>query len=192
MYQTGYQLLQEYRGYGLILPPQEVAMALNSTRELFVFELGRTREMEVRAGHLFPRIADNVQNDALKRALQAHARECHEQGQNITACLNRLGSSPVGITSYMVDALRNTYQEIVHLNPPPHVLDLSVVDLAAGYAEHAATRYRSLFDFAISLGNQECGRLLLTNRSIKEAFIGRLRQFSVMLAHTEVESWAKL
>lgn len=157
-------------------------MALNSTRELFVFELGRARDMEERARQLLPRLADNVQNDELKHTLQVHAQECHKQGQNIEACLKILGSSPVKMISQVVEALRNTYQEIIHLKPSPHVLDLSIVDLAAEYAEHAATRYRILFDFAISLGKQECGRWLLTNRSAKEAFIGRLRPFSVTLA----------
>lgn len=160
-------------------------MALSSVRELFVFELGRLRDMEERAGQLLARLGDNVRDDELKRTLHAHEHESHVQVRNINACLECLGSSPVETTSYVVEAIRNSYQEFIGLNPSPRVLELLMVELACWYADHATTRYRGLFNIAISLDEHECGRLIVANRSAKEAFIGRLRQFSVALTQQE-------
>lgn len=157
-------------------------MALDSLRELFLFELGQLRETEETGGSLLGQFAAQVRDDPLKQALDAQEQEGRKLAQNVNACLKSLGGAPLETTSHVVEAVRNTFQEFMGFGPSPELFDLMMIRVASWYAEHTLVRYRGLLDFATFLGEHECGQLLLANIVAKEAFIAQLRQINVVSA----------
>jgi len=157
-------------------------VALDSLRELFLYELGQLRETEEAGGSLLGQFAAHVRDDALKQALGAQEQEGRKLAQNINGCLKSLGGAPLAMTSHVVEAVRNSFQELLDLGPSPDILDLMMIRVSSWYVEHTLVRYRGLLDFATSLGEHECGRFLLANLVAKEAFIAQLRQIGVSSA----------
>ncbi|MBX6723840.1 MAG: DUF892 family protein [Dactylosporangium sp.] len=165
-------------------------MALDSPRELFLFELGQLRETEQAGGSLLGEFAAQVRDDALKEALGAQEQEGRKLAQNVNACLRSLGGAPLETTSHVVEAVRNSFQEFLGYGPSPELFDLMMIRVSSWYAEHTLVRYRGLLDYATFLGEYDCGRLLLANLVAKETFIAQLRQISVSSALKRVTASA--
>jgi ferritin-like metal-binding protein YciE len=152
-------------------------MAMNTPRDLFVFELGLIRDAESAGGTLFDLlIAGRIKDSDLERLLHEQAAKSKEQLRNIGWCFQALGSSPVGARSLSVEGIRSGFQEFLRTRPSPQVQELFALDAARRFLHLTIAGYTSLVDWAALLNESQCAQELMANLAQKQEGLGKLER----------------
>lgn len=151
-------------------------MAVDSPRDLFLYELGAIHDAERRSGELFSTFADYVHNGDLSQLLRTQRQESDEQFENVDRCFRILGAAPTHIPSTTVAGMREGFEELAGLQPPPAILELFTLGAALRLAHLGIASYRSLLNLALLMKENDCAQCLETNLIQKEASAGNLER----------------
>jgi ferritin-like metal-binding protein YciE len=152
-------------------------MALNTPRDLFLYELSAMRDAERTGGLLLGwMIGGRVQSSDLQQILRAQEKDSQRQLKNIESCLKELGSSPLESPSATVEGMRSGFEEFTKLRPSPEVLDLFALDTAMRFMHFGIASYKGLVDWAVLMGKSECTQSLQANVVQKEESAGKLER----------------
>lgn len=152
-------------------------MALETSKDLFLYEMAEVRDVERSGGLLLDMlIGKRVQNSDLDQALHAHAQDSKRQLENIDRCLQALGVSPLDARSATVEGMRGGFEEFLVAQPSPEVQDLFAIDTAMRFVQLAIASYKSLVNWAVLMGESRCTQSLLANLVEKEESAGKLER----------------
>lgn len=151
-------------------------MGIRTTREMFVYELGRTRNLERTGDRMLSEIADRIQDPELPRMLHDEEEARHRLAANFDSCLRSLGISPTEVDAPVVEALRQRFHTFARMEPSPEALDLYALGTALRLAYTVIAGYKELMDLAQILGEHECERCLRENLTHKEQYATRLQR----------------
>ncbi|MFS8477774.1 MAG: DUF892 family protein [Micromonosporaceae bacterium] len=154
-------------------------MAVDRPRDLFLYELGAMHDAERRSGELFGTFADSVSsNGDLSQLFRTQRQESDEQFHNVDRCFRVLGAAPIHIPSTTVAGMREGFEELEALQPPPEILELFTLGAALRLAHFGIASYSSLLDRALLMKENECAQWLETNLIQKEEIAGNLERVS--------------
>jgi ferritin-like metal-binding protein YciE len=144
-------------------------MALNSPRELFLYELAALRDAERTAGLLLGVLmGSRVQDPDLEQVLRTQEQDSRRQLDNIEACLEALGQRPLETPSPTADAIRTRFEDALRLRPSPEMQDMIAFATATRLVYLAIASYRTLVDWAGRVGEDRCAQNLQANLAEKE------------------------
>ncbi|HEX6970020.1 MAG TPA: DUF892 family protein [Micromonosporaceae bacterium] len=149
-------------------------MAIETPRELFVYELGLTRNLERMGDHMLSDVAHTADNRDLVRILHEEEESRYRQAANIDACLAAVGLSPLDQRAAVVEGLRERFFNFVGMDPSPAIRDLYVIGTALRFTNLVISAYRELLDLAVLAAAHECRQPLQANLSHKEQYVEKL------------------
>jgi ferritin-like metal-binding protein YciE len=156
---------------------QEEPMALDTSRDLFLYQLAVLRDAEREGGHLLGvLVGRRVQNSNLEQVLRAQEQDSIRQLANINACLQTLRVSPLETRSATVEGIRGGFEEFLRLEPSPEVQDLFAIDTAMRFMHFAIASYKTLVTWTVLAGESGCTQSLLANLVQKEESAGKLQR----------------
>jgi ferritin-like metal-binding protein YciE len=156
---------------------QEGPMALDTSKDLFLYELAAMRDVERSGGLLLGMlVGKRVQNSELEQVLRAHEQDSKRQLENIDRCLQALGTSPLDTRSATVDGMHSGFEEFLRAQPSPEVQDLFAIDTAMRFVQLAIGSYKSLVNWGVLMGESRCTQSLLANLVEKEESAGKLER----------------
>jgi len=137
-------------------------MGIDNTRDLFLYELGETRNFHIAGAAMLSAIAHRIQNRELSEFM--HAEEGSRQGNldRINECLQEFGASPLEHAVPTVEALRQRFQTFVGLSPGPAELDIFVLGTSLRFMYLALVAYKELIELAQYMGESRCRDILRT------------------------------
>lgn len=153
-------------------------MAIESTRDLFLYELAIMRDGEDDGRRLFDFLALRANDERLVQLFRTLQEEGGRLMKNINSCLQSLGATPIQTLSQSTAGVIERFEVFVRLQPSAGILDQFATDTAIRYAYVCLAGYKTLFDWAILLNESDCVRCLYDNILLKQETASRLEHFS--------------
>lgn len=153
-------------------------MALQSPRDLFVYELQGMYDAEQRILQMLPVLAQETENVQVKQALQQHESETRQQVTNLEQCFQMLGVQPKGVPCQVVAGLKQDHDSLLKEKPTPEVLSLYNLGGAAKTESYEIAAYKGLIEIATLLGDKQCVPLLQQNLRQEEDMLKRVEQLA--------------
>lgn len=150
-------------------------MAL-TTRDMFVYEIGQTRNLERMGDRMLSEMADQIQDPELPGLLHDEEEARHRQAANFDACLAALGAAPIEINAPTVEALRERFYSFARLEPAPEALDIFALGTALRLVHAVIAGYKELVGLAGVLGEHECQERMQDNLAHKQRYADRLER----------------
>ena len=153
-------------------------MAINTTRDLFIYELGVLRDAENSSRRLLDFMVLEAKGSDVVQILQGVKQENEQHLANIKSCLDSLGYSPMETMSESVEGIYKRFQEFVGLQPAPEMLNQFAVDTAIRCLYVVIAEYKTLVDWAILMAESQCVQNLHANLVEKQETASKLERFS--------------
>ncbi|MFG3602638.1 DUF892 family protein [Micromonospora chersina] len=152
-------------------------MAIDTTRDLFIYELGILGEMESSGLMMFNFLAHRVTADDLRQIVETEHRECKRREQNINSCAEAIGTSLLATRSSAVEGIYGRFEGFVRLDPSPNMLDQFAVDTMIRFLHITVAAHKTLVDWAIIMGENQCVQCLHTNLVEKQESLAKLERY---------------
>jgi ferritin-like metal-binding protein YciE len=157
-------------------------MPMTTPRELFLHELSDTYSAEQIILTMLPKLANEVTDKKLAKALQDHEKETRQQIEHLDEVFRILGEKPEQMTCYGVEGFKQEHDEFVKEKPSPEILTLFITG-AAGKTEHYEIEsYSGLIEMARLLGERDVVKLLQENLKQEQEMAKQVQQFEKELA----------
>lgn len=153
-------------------------MAINSTRDLFLFELGLARDAENSGRRLLDFMVLQAKNGDVVQVLREVKQDTDEHLANVNSCLEGIGYSPIEAVSETIEGIYKRFQEYIGLQPSPDMLDQFAVDTAIRFLYVCVAGYKTILDWAILMGDSQCAQTLHANLIKKQESASALERFS--------------
>jgi ferritin-like metal-binding protein YciE len=157
--------------------PKEEPVALNSPKDLFLYELSGIYDGEKKIAQMLKEVAGEVQDEKLAQMLRTHEQETRQQMSNLEECFRALGAEPQQVSCAGIEGIRKEYMEIASLQPSPEVLTMAVLGGAMKIEHYEIATYRGLVDKAMLMGETQLAQALQTNL-VQEETAGKLERVS--------------
>lgn len=149
-------------------------MAVDSPRELLLFELGALHDAERRTHELLDWLSGQVQDSELAQLLSTQSRASQQQLRNLDLCFQALGATPIHIPSTTVEGMRSGFEEFSGLLPPPEIVSLFALGTARRLAHYGIAGCRNVLELAQVMDESGCIRCLQDNLTQQEENAGHL------------------
>jgi ferritin-like metal-binding protein YciE len=153
-------------------------MSIDTTRDLFFYELGMIRDMEEAGKGLLEFLALRARDSDLVQVLRTQQQDSQQLLANVGSCLQALGRSPVETQAECVAGIRQRFQGFINLQPSPEMLDQFAIDTAIRFAYICIAGYKTLIDWAVLMEESQCVKGLHANLIRKQESAARLERFS--------------
>ena len=164
------------------LPPQ-----VESGRDLLVDELGKLLTIETTLTKaVLPQLLREVQDEALKQAVQDHLAETRGHAGRVKEAFLALGVVPAGKPAYGLDGLRTEHDAMVPQVVPGARTAVHVA-AAMGTEHYEINAYEAAIRLADALGAEEVGGLLRANLEQEIATLQKLGELADRIAKDTVE-----
>jgi ferritin-like metal-binding protein YciE len=151
-------------------------MAINTARDLFLYELGVVRDAEKASSVLLQSIKDSVRNEDLAQLLQELDQASQRHLRGVNSCMESLGAYPLEAVSDVVEGIRGRFQRFLVLQPAPEMLDLFALSTAERLIHYGIASHRSLLQLADIIGERKCSENLRTDLVEKESSASKLER----------------
>jgi ferritin-like metal-binding protein YciE len=153
-------------------------MAMQSPRDLLVYELQGIYDAEQRILQMLPVLAQETENAQTKQALQQHESETRQQVTNLEQCFQALGIQAKGVPCQAVAGLKQDHDNFLKEKPSPEVISLHNLVGAAKTECYEIASYKGLIEMATVLGEKQCVALLQQNLRQEEDMLKRVEQMA--------------
>ena len=141
-------------------------MKNENLRDLLVEELKDLYSAENQLTKALPKVAKNVSDPQLKKAIENHLKETEGHVQRLEQIFEKLDESPKGKTCEGMKGLITEADERIKEGGEPPVLDAGLIADAQRVEHYEISAYGSARTFANLLGEKEIVRLL--EQTLKE------------------------
>ncbi|RQW87582.1 DUF892 domain-containing protein [Micromonospora chalcea] len=155
---------------------QEEHMAINTTRDLFIYELGILGEMEISGRRVLDFLAHRVSDD-LGQIVRRKQQECVQWNHNINSCAKAFGTSPLSTRSDTVEGMYGRFESFVRTNPSVDLVDQFAVDTLIRFLYLTIAAHKTLFDWAIIMGEAQCVQYLHANLVQKQESAAEIERY---------------
>lgn len=153
-------------------------MAIKSTRDLFLYELAIMRDAEDDGRRLFDFLALRAGERDLVQLFRALEEDSGRLMANVNSCLQSLGTSPIQTRSQSTGGVIERFEAFIRLQPSADMLDQFAIDTAIRYSYVCLAGYKTLFDWAILMRENDCVQCLHDNLTLKQETASKLERFS--------------
>ncbi len=103
-------------------------MPIDTTRDLFICELGILAEMETSGLRMLDFLAHRVKDHDLRQIVRTEQQDCARWEENINACAVAIATSLAPTRSETVDGIYDRFEAFVRANPSSNMVDQFAVD----------------------------------------------------------------
>lgn len=153
-------------------------MAIESRRDLMLYETSIMRDAERTSGSLFMLLASRTHDDGLAQALRTAEQQAAQHLTNLDECLAALDVNVVDSRSETVEGIRIRYERFLTLQPAEHVTDIFTAETAAKALHFCISSYKSLVNWGLTIGEDRCAQRMQTNLQDKEAAVASVERIS--------------
>lgn len=143
-------------------------MAMQSVKDLCVYDLSLLRDVEQEIAKFMPNLIQEIGNSQAQGFMQDHERESHQQIRNLDQCFKILGTQPEQVTGKIIPAVKQEHADFKQQSPSSEILALFDLGLADTIERYEMTCYRGLIEKMHALGQSDCARLLQDNLEQEE------------------------
>ena len=134
-------------------------VGMKTPRDVFLYELGLTRDLEQAGDEMLSAIARRIHNEDLARLMHEQEESRNRHLADFDSCTTAFGARPLQTSSPMVGALRDRFQASLALDPSAEALDLFVLGTVLRFMYLTIASYSELIDLAGLMGERECERM---------------------------------
>jgi ferritin-like metal-binding protein YciE len=164
------------------MPPQ-----VESARDLLLEELATLLTVEeTLAKMVLPQLAEQIQDDELKQAVQEHLTQTRGHVGNVKECFAALGEKPYGRPALGLDGLRKQRESTVSDVVPALRGGLNC-SAAMGTEHYEINQYEAAIRLSEQLGETQVSERLRANLAQEVAALEKLAQQADRLAKLAVE-----
>lgn len=153
-------------------------MPIDTTRDLFLYELGLARDAENGGRRLIGFMVLQAKGSDVVSILKECQQQNEEHLASVNSCLDALGYSPIDSVSESVEGIYQRFHEFTRLRPSPDMLDQFAVDTAIRFMYVGVAAYKTLLDWAILMAESRCSQTLHANLVGKQDSASKLELFS--------------
>lgn len=151
-------------------------MAIDTTRDLFIYELGILSEMETSGMRMLNFLKHRVSANHLQQIVEEEHQACNRRNQNIDSCGQALGTALMASRSEIVDAMYGRFETFVRLRPSPNMLDQFAVDTIIRFLYVTIAAHKTLLDWAI-MSEGQCAPYLHINLMEKQESSAKIERY---------------
>ncbi|GAA2708891.1 DUF892 family protein [Micromonospora olivasterospora] len=151
-------------------------MAINTTRDLFIYELGILGEMEISGRRILDFLAHRVSGD-LRQIVRRKQQECVQWNHNINSCAKAFGTSLLSTRSDTVEGMYGRFETFVRTNPSADMADQFAVDTLIRFLYLTIAAHKTLFDWAVLMSEGQCVQHLHTNLVQKQESVAEIERY---------------
>lgn len=152
-------------------------MAIDTTRDLFIYELGILGEMEMSGMRMLNFLKHQVSADRLQQIVEEEHQACNRRNQNIDSCAQALGTALMASRSETVDGMYGRFETFVRLGPSPNMLDQFAVDTMIRFLYVTIAAHKTLLDWAILMNEGRCVSYLHSNLIEKHESSAKIERY---------------
>lgn len=153
-------------------------MAIDTTHDLFIYELGLAGEFEASGLRTLNFLAHRVSDGDLRRIVRDEQQECVRQGENIKSCMEALGAFSLAVSPTTVDGMYGRFEAFVRTNPAPDILDQFGADTLIRFLYLGIAVHKTLIDWAILMNENQCVGCLHENLVQKKESVAKIERYS--------------
>jgi ferritin-like metal-binding protein YciE len=142
---------------------KDLAVALETPRDLFIHELSDTMSAEHIILGILGEMQNETENSDVKAAVKHHETETKQQIRNLEKVFKQLGEEPEKTTCHAAEGLKKEHDALGEEKPSPLVLELGNLAGAAKTEHYEIASYTALIQMAKDLGEKEVADLLKEN-----------------------------
>jgi ferritin-like metal-binding protein YciE len=157
-------------------------MAIESLRDLVLYELGVMRDAERTGWEVLMLLAMRTQDDPVARLLHTAEDYSTRHLNNLGSCLEELGAGIQDNRSTSVEGIRERYNIFLAVPSSSQMRVLFSVETALRLTDFMLSGYRTVVDWLTQLGERGSVERLAENQREKEWLSGELRRASHDLA----------
>ncbi len=135
-------------------------MAIETAEQFFIDELKDIYSAEKQAIRLYPKLAKNVQSEALKEALQTHLEETKGQLERLDRVFEILGKRASGKTCEGMKGVLEEAQEAIEKAEGGALRDAALIASVQRSEHYEIAAYGTVVALAKAMGQDEIGGLL--------------------------------
>ncbi|MGC5330665.1 DUF892 family protein [Micromonospora sp. DT62] len=151
-------------------------MPINTTRDLFIYELGILGEMETSGRRIFDFLAHRVSGD-LRQVVRSKQQESAQWNDNIISCAKAIGTSLTTNRSDTVEGIYERFATFVRTNPSSDMIDQFAVDTLIRFLYLTIAAHKTLFDWAVLMGESQCVQCLHANLVQKQETVAEIERY---------------
>ena len=152
-------------------------MPVDTTRDLFIYELGILGEMETSGLRMLDFLAHRVKDNDLRQIVRNEQQECARWEENINSCAEAIATSLVPTRSETVDGIYERFEAFVRVNPSSNLIDQFAIDTLIRFLYLTIAAHKTIFDWAVLMGEARCVQYLHTNLVEKQENVARLERY---------------
>ena len=152
-------------------------MAIDTTRDLFMYELGILGEMETSGLRMLDFLAHRVNDNDLRQIVRNEQQDCARWEENINTCAEAIGTALVPTRSETVDGIYGRFETFVRVNPSSKMMDQFAVDTLIQFSYLTIAAHKTLFDWAVLMGEDKCVQCLHTNLLQKQENVAKIERY---------------
>jgi ferritin-like metal-binding protein YciE len=144
-------------------------MAIQSLKDLFVYDLSAVYDLEQTLTQMVPQIVQEITIGQAQSLLQQHDQETQRQIQNLDRCFQLLGIQRQPVRCYVLQGFSQEHDAFRQQTPSPAMLSLFDLGMQEKIERYESMTYQGLIEKANLLGQAECVRLLEENKHDEDA-----------------------
>ncbi|MGY0003911.1 DUF892 family protein [Micromonospora sp. I033] len=152
-------------------------MAIDTTRDLFIYELGILGGMETSGLRMLDFLAHRVNDNDLRQIVRTEQQDCVRWEQSINACAEAIGTSLVPTRSETVEGIYGRFEAFVRTNPSSDMVDQFAIDTLIQFSYLTIAAHKTLFDWAVLMGEDRCVQCLHNNLVQKQEDVAKLERY---------------
>lgn len=153
-------------------------MAIQSPRDLFVYDLSCIYCSEQAILNMLPLMEQQCQNPQVKQLLSDHITTTQRQVSRIQECFRFMGVQPLNISCPITDGLHRDFQQFIQQQPGKDVIDLFCLGTASKTEHYEIASYRGLIEKARILGQTQCASTLEDTLREEESMAQQVEQLA--------------
>jgi ferritin-like metal-binding protein YciE len=159
--------------------------SMETTRELFVHELGDILFAEQTIVKMLPKLKSEATDRALSKGFEKHLAESQKHVENVKAAFKAIGEPAKAEKCPGIEGLKKEHDEFMTQEKPTDaVCDMFLTGAAARTEHYEIAAYTGLVGLAKALGETEAEKLLSDNRVDRQARRQGSRQGDGVAART--------
>jgi ferritin-like metal-binding protein YciE len=161
---------------------------MNSSRELFLHELGDILYAERTLVKTLPKLQEEASDDELASGFESHLAETKQHVANVEQAFRELGEEPKAEKCPGIEGIKKEHDEFVaNESPSPEVLDSFLTGAGARAEHYEIAAYEGLIASAEAMGEGTVADLLHDNLSQELKALEKMKSIGQRLAKQGAE-----
>ena len=164
---------------------------METTRELFVHELGDVLYAEQTIVKMLPKLKSEATDSALSRGFEKHLDESKRHVENVKAVFKSIGEPAKAEKCPGIEGLKKEHDEFMsEEKPSDDVADMFLTSAAARTEHYEIAAYTGLVGLAKALGETEAEKLLKENLKDEQAMLSEVESIAQRVVKNRAKATA--